>query len=206
MVMFIEHGIRLSQCFNRYVRTNNKYMQLYDSSKSLYLMCFDVNNLNAWSMCQPLHYADFRWIDDVTNFNIMNVALDSPKCYILEMDLEYPHIFTTCTLIVLSDKPSGKWENKLLVSTLYNKQRYVILSKYIILSKLAAMYSSGFRVIKIIYCNSHHFRCFVIISNLIQILNAWEEWLWETNKQRCIWWNYGESSKSRRRATLDALG
>jgi len=26
----------------------------------------------GWAMCQPLFYADFRWFDDITNFNIMN--------------------------------------------------------------------------------------------------------------------------------------
>jgi len=45
-------------------------------------------------MCQPLPYADFRWFDDVTNFNIMNVTLDSPTGYILVVDLEYPQDIT----------------------------------------------------------------------------------------------------------------
>jgi len=31
----------------------------------------------------------FRWVDDISNFNVMNVALDSSTGYILE-DLEYP--------------------------------------------------------------------------------------------------------------------
>ncbi|KAG5341761.1 SETMR methyltransferase, partial [Acromyrmex charruanus] len=35
-------------------------------------MYFDVNNLYGWAMCQPLPYADFRWIDDVENFNIIS--------------------------------------------------------------------------------------------------------------------------------------
>jgi len=57
---------------------------------SSYLMYFDVNNLYGWAMCQPLLYADFRWVDDTSNFNIMNITLDSPTGYILEVDLEYP--------------------------------------------------------------------------------------------------------------------
>jgi len=41
-------------------------------------------------MCQSLPYADFRWVNDVENFNVMTIALDSPTGYILEVDLEYP--------------------------------------------------------------------------------------------------------------------
>jgi len=32
-------------------------------------------------MCQSLLYADFWWIDDIFNFNVMNVALDSSTGY-----------------------------------------------------------------------------------------------------------------------------
>jgi len=44
-------------------------------------------------MCQPLLYADFRWVDDISNFNVMTIALDSPTGYILEIDLEHPQDF-----------------------------------------------------------------------------------------------------------------
>ncbi|XP_018307240.1 DNA polymerase-like [Mycetomoellerius zeteki] len=132
MVLFIERGIRggLSQCSNRYARANNKYMQSYDPSKpSTYLMYFDVNNLYGWAMCQPLPYADFRWVDDVDNFNVMGVALDSPTGYILEMDLEYPEhlhdVHVDLPFCPTRDKPPGKREDKLL-ATLYDKKRYVI--------------------------------------------------------------------------------
>ena len=69
----------------------NKYMQSYNPSKpSTYLMYFGIDNLYGWAMYQPLPYADFRWVDDVDNFNVMNVALDSPISYVLEVDLKYP--------------------------------------------------------------------------------------------------------------------
>jgi len=132
MVIFVERDIRgsLSQCSGRYARANNKYMESYDILKSsLYLMYFDVNNLYGWAMCQPLPFTDFRWVDDISNFNVMDVTLDSPKGYILEVDLEYPqHLHDAhadLPFCLTRDKSSGKRENKLLV-TLYDKKRYVI--------------------------------------------------------------------------------
>ncbi|KYN07979.1 hypothetical protein ALC62_01044 [Cyphomyrmex costatus] len=132
MVLFIERGIRggLSQCSNRYAQANNKYMQSYDPSKpSTYLMYYDVNNLYGWAMCQPLPYADFQWVDDVENFDVTTVALDSPTGYILEVDLEYPQhlhdVHADLPFCPTREKPPGKREDKLL-ATLCDKQRYVI--------------------------------------------------------------------------------
>ncbi|KYN23233.1 hypothetical protein ALC57_04350 [Trachymyrmex cornetzi] len=132
MVMFIERGIRggLSQCSNRYAQANNKYMRSYNSSKpSTYLMYYDVNNLYGWAMCQPLPYAEFRWIKDVVNFDASAIVPDSPTGYILEVDLEYPqHLHDQhidLPFCPTRDKPPGKREDKLL-ATLYDKQRYII--------------------------------------------------------------------------------
>ncbi|XP_011700257.1 PREDICTED: uncharacterized protein LOC105457338 [Wasmannia auropunctata] len=132
MVMFVERGTRggLSQCSNRHARANNKYMRSYDSSKpSSYLMYFDVNNLYGWAMCQPLPYRDFEWVIDITNFNVMDVALDSSNGYILEVELEYPQSLhdahTDLPFCPTRDKPPGKRQEKLL-ATLYDKKRYVI--------------------------------------------------------------------------------
>ena len=92
-------------------------------------MYFDVNNLYGWAMCQPLPYAEFRWIDNASNFDVSSIALDSPVGYILEVDIEYPqHLHDAHTDLPFCptlDKPSGKKQNKLL-ATVYDKQRYVI--------------------------------------------------------------------------------
>ncbi|XP_011861998.1 PREDICTED: uncharacterized protein LOC105558737 [Vollenhovia emeryi] len=132
MVMFIERGIRggLSQCSGRYAQANNKYMHSHDPSKaSSYLMYFDVNNLYGWAMCQPLPYAEFRWVDDVAVFDFSAIASDSPTGYILEVDLEYPQSIhdehTDLPFCPTRDKPPGMRQAKLL-ATLYCKKRYVI--------------------------------------------------------------------------------
>ncbi|RLU15904.1 hypothetical protein DMN91_011660 [Ooceraea biroi] len=132
MVMFIERGIRggLSQCSHRHAQANNKYMESYDPSKpSSYLMYYDVNNLYGWAMCQPLPYAEFRWVNDISNFDVNAIALDSSKGYVLEVDLEYPqHLHDAhadLPFCPARDKPPGKRQDKLL-ATLYDKKRYVI--------------------------------------------------------------------------------
>jgi hypothetical protein len=132
MVMFIERGIRggLSQCSGRYAQANNKYMQSYDPSKSSsFLMYYDVNNLYGWAMSQPLPYGEFRWVEDVENFDVRAIAPDSSMGYILEVDLEYSQSLhdthANLPFCPLRDKPPGKRQDKLL-ATLYDKKRYVI--------------------------------------------------------------------------------
>jgi len=59
----------------------------------------------------------------------MNIALDSPTGYILEVDLEYPqHLHdahTDLPFCPTCDKPPGKRQDKLL-AILYDKKRYII--------------------------------------------------------------------------------
>ena len=80
-------------------------------------------------MCQPLLYADFRWIDDVENFDVTTVVTDLPTSYVLEVDLEYlQHLHdahTDLPFCPTREKPPDKRDKKLL-ATLYDKKCYVI--------------------------------------------------------------------------------
>ena len=71
----------------------------------------------------------FRWINDVDNFDVMNVTLDSLMGYNLEIDSEYPyHIHNAhsdLSFCPMRENLLGKREEKLL-ATLYDKKYYVI--------------------------------------------------------------------------------
>jgi len=116
MILFIERGIQddLSDSTDtRGPTTSTCNRIIIDPSKpSSYLMYYDVNNLYGWAMCQPLPYVDFRWVHDTSNFNVMDIALDSSTGYILEVDLEYPqhlhNAHTDLPFCPTHDKSTGK--------------------------------------------------------------------------------------------------
>ena len=91
-------------------------------------MYYDVNNLYRWVMYQSFPFGEFRWVEDVANFDASAIAPDSSTGYILKVDLEYPqHLHdqhTDLPFCPTRDKPPGKRKDKLL-ATLYDKQRYV---------------------------------------------------------------------------------
>ena len=97
------------------------------SKPSSYLMYYNVNNLYAWAICQPLPYAEFQWFEDAANFDVCAIAPDSSTGYIFEVEYSQ-HLHDRHTDLLFCptrDKPPGKREDKLL-ATLYDKQRYVI--------------------------------------------------------------------------------
>ena len=64
MHLFIEKGMRggISYIAKRYSKTNNIYMECYDSSKkSKHITYLDANNLCGWAMSQYLPYSEFKW-------------------------------------------------------------------------------------------------------------------------------------------------
>jgi len=85
----IKRGIHggISQCSNMHSKANNKYMnEKYDKSKeSVFVTYLDAYNLYGHAMSKYLPYGAFRW--SKTDIDILNIPDDSPKGYILEIDL-----------------------------------------------------------------------------------------------------------------------
>ena len=93
MYLFYERGIRGGQSviFNKEAYANNKYMEKYNKDEETsFISYLDANNLYGHAMNRPLPYADFKWIDPITNDTIMNYDENSEIGYTLEVDLHYP--------------------------------------------------------------------------------------------------------------------
>ena len=91
--MFIEKGLRggISYIAKRYAKANNKYMSNYDSNKpSTFITYLDKNNLYGWSMSEYLPYKEFKWLENVDEFDVNSINEKSEIGYFLEVDLEYP--------------------------------------------------------------------------------------------------------------------
>ena len=95
MQLLIEKGMRggISYIAKRHSKTNNKYLECYDSSKeSKYITCLDANNLYGWAMSQHQPYSGFKWLNqkEIDRFDVNSVEENSSIGYILEVDLKYP--------------------------------------------------------------------------------------------------------------------
>ncbi|KAL4153200.1 hypothetical protein QTP88_001033 [Uroleucon formosanum] len=131
-ILIFESGIRggLSQCSQRYSKANNKYMgdKFKKKEESIFLQYLDANNLYGWAMSKYLPTGDFKWVDNVNNFDVMNSSDKLCKGYILEVDLSYPKELHD----IHSDfplAPERHFDNKQLpklLTTLYDKKKYII--------------------------------------------------------------------------------
>ena len=60
----------MCQAFYRYAKANNKYMKNYNKSIiSSYLKYLDANNLYGWTMSQKRPVNNFKWVEDLLEFN-----------------------------------------------------------------------------------------------------------------------------------------
>ena len=95
MNLFVEKSMRggISYIAKTYSKANNKYMELYDDSKSSkYITYLKANNLYSWEMSRYLPYSEFKWLNknETDGFNVNLVNEYNQHEYILEVDLEYP--------------------------------------------------------------------------------------------------------------------
>jgi len=130
-------------------------------------------------MCQPLPYADFRWVDDVDNFDVTTIATDLPMDYLLKVNLEYSqhlhNAHSDLPFYPTREKPPGKREDKLL-ATSYNKKRYIIYYRSSVLAM--ASVSQKFTV----FAQSPWLRNIILNSREQQILKKFTN-LWTNFRQ-----------------------
>ena len=74
----------------RYATANNPLEPKYDPSKpKSYIMYLDANNLNGWTMSEPLTTRDFKWNRTVpTEEGILKKKENAKNGWILEADLQ----------------------------------------------------------------------------------------------------------------------
>ena len=95
MLMMFEKGIRggITHISNRYAEVNNEYMKDYNPNKpTSFIQYLDANNLYGWAMSQKLPTNGIKWLNNLTNENVMKLLenRDTNIGYIFELDLEYP--------------------------------------------------------------------------------------------------------------------
>ena len=75
--LFIEKGLGggISYISKRYVKTNNKYMNDYDSKKlTKFITYLDMNDLYDWGLSGYLPYGGFKWLKNLDGFDVMSVS------------------------------------------------------------------------------------------------------------------------------------
>ncbi|XP_072400352.1 uncharacterized protein [Diabrotica undecimpunctata] len=90
-----------------------------------------TTNLYGYAMSQFLPHGDFRWLDDVeiTHFDCLSVDDESPKGYVLEVDLAYPetlHDFHNDLPFCPENLIPPNSKDPKLVLTLLPKNKYII--------------------------------------------------------------------------------
>lgn len=95
MFQFGEKRMRcgISYIASRHGEANNKYMTVYDSSKSSkYIMYLDANNLHGFAVSQCLPTVGFKWMnkEQIEKVILAACVVDSKKGMIMEVDLENP--------------------------------------------------------------------------------------------------------------------
>ena len=65
-------------------------MNDYDpTNPSTFITYLDMNNLYGWAMSEYLPYGEFKWLENVDEFDVNSINEKSEIGYFLEVDLKY---------------------------------------------------------------------------------------------------------------------
>lgn len=138
MLNFFKAGIRggLSQCSLRKAVARNKYTHPNEEIENpSYLMYLDINNLYGWAMCEKLPVGEYEWLseENVERFDVTLTTKEDDYGYVCEVDIEYPYDLdlhedhNDLPFLPERKKTTTKGNSK-LVTTLQNKEKYVVHS------------------------------------------------------------------------------
>ena len=91
--LFIEKGLRggIYYIAKRCAKANNKYMNDYHPKKqATFISYIDMNNLYGWAMSEYFSYEEFKWLENVDEFDVVSINEKSLIGYLLDVDLRYP--------------------------------------------------------------------------------------------------------------------
>ena len=130
MLLMFERGIRggITQVVHKYAAANNPYMgdKFNPNQDTTYLQYLDENILYGWAMSEPLPTGGFKWVDVNAN-EISELATQTDKGYILEVDVSYPKELHNShnDLPFMCERMEINGVEK-LVPNLRNKKNYII--------------------------------------------------------------------------------
>ena len=133
MLLIVEKGIRggIEYAINSFTKANNKYIKDYDKNKeSSYLKYWDVNNLSGWAMSQKLPVNDFKYVEDISEFDgsfIKSYNEKSDEGHFFEIDIQHLESLHKLhdDLPFLPERIKIEKVKKLLTN-LHNKTEFVI--------------------------------------------------------------------------------
>ena len=151
-IRFVEKAIRGGLCF-----INTRHAKVGDSNETSKIVYYDAVNLYGYSQTGLLPYNNFEWLNKVElqEFDLNLVDTDGDYGYILEVDLLYPKklhhlhndyplapyqgfvsykdLSTYSQIACTSSTGKKKYESQKLLTSLENKQNYVVHIKNLVL-------------------------------------------------------------------------
>jgi len=165
MVLFIEHGTwRSESMFKQVCAGQQSTCSRNPSKSSTYLIYFESVQCCGWAICQlsNMPYADFRWVDDIDNFDVTTIATDSRSSYryVFSRWTWSIHNISMRHIPILSFCPTCE---KSLTSEKRSSSRHSMVKS--VMSYIIAIYDGLRKKRSIAYYNSHNFHGFASTSS-----------------------------------------
>ena len=118
MLLMLEKGISGGIChtIHRYGKANSKYIRdYYKNKESPYLKYWDVINLYGWPMSQKLNGNNFKWVENISEFDesLKNYNEESDQGYFLKLMFSILKTYINFTMIYLFCLKEWKLKKKL---------------------------------------------------------------------------------------------